>query len=288
MRRQGPRPGLSAKPQWNGPENLAPGVLEGEADTMTNSKRISTTLLFSSLCSLLVSTPGMAQTYVSVEGDATWQSRNEARIPGSTGTTFAITDFGKGPFPGFRIYVGHMWNRKHELRALYAPLDVEFSGQFSQPVDYQGETFAANTPTTARYKFNSYRLTYAYHFESQGAWRWALGFTGKVRDASIGLTQAGVSAERANVGFVPLLNAQAVYDFASDWSFRFDMDGLAARQGRAIDAALFIEHRLGSASETQPWAVFAGYRTIEGGADNKDVYNFAWLHKAVLGVRGGF
>jgi hypothetical protein len=258
---------------------------------MTNLKRASTNLLSNLLLVFFFSALGssaVAQTYVSIEGNATWQSRNEARIPGDTGTTFAITDFGQGPVPAARVYVGHLWNQKHELRALYAPLDEEFSGQLSEPVDFQGQSFAAATPTTARYKFNSYRLTYARHFEPRGAWRWALGFTGKIRDASIGLAQAGVSAESANVGFVPLLNVQAVYDFASDWSFRFDMDGLAARQGRAIDAALFIERSLGGASGKQPWAVFAGYRTIEGGADNRRVYNFAWLQKAVLGVRGGF
>jgi hypothetical protein len=27
-----------------------------------------------------------------------------------------------------------------------------------------------------------------------------------------------------------------------------------------------------------------GYRTVEGGADNDEVYNFAWLHYAVAGV----
>jgi hypothetical protein len=28
--------------------------------------------------------------------------------------------------------------------------------------------------------------------------------------------------------------------------------------------------------------VSAGYRTVEGGADVDEVYNFAWLHYAVL------
>jgi len=34
--------------------------------------------------------------------------------------------------------------------------------------------------------------------------------------------------------------------------------------------------------------VAAGYRTVEGGADVDEVYNFAWLHYAVLSVSYGF
>ena len=33
------------------------------------------------------------------------------------------------------------------------------------------------------------------------------------------------------------------------------------------------------------WDVSVGYRTIEGGADVEQAYNFAWLHLAVLSVR---
>ena len=30
------------------------------------------------------------------------------------------------------------------------------------------------------------------------------------------------------------------------------------------------------------WTLAAGYRTVEGGADTDDVYNFAWFHAAVI------
>ena len=32
------------------------------------------------------------------------------------------------------------------------------------------------------------------------------------------------------------------------------------------------------------WTLRAGYRMVEGGADVKPVYTFAWLHNASLGV----
>ena len=65
---------------------------------------------------------------------------------------------------------------------------------------------------------------------------------------------------------------------------RLDLDGLFAPQGRAIDLALFVERKL----EAQGYSFLGGYRTVEGGADNDQVYNFAWLHYLTLGLRKEF
>jgi hypothetical protein len=89
---------------------------------------------------------------------------------------------------------------------------------------------------------------------------------------------------KKNVGFVPLFHFRASKSLNSDWGFRFDLDGLAAPQGRAFDAAFFIERKIPDSRFT----AFGGYRTVEGGADNDEVYNFAWLHFLTLGIRGDF
>jgi hypothetical protein len=39
---------------------------------------------------------------------------------------------------------------------------------------------------------------------------------------------------------------------------------------------------------TPRWTVHAGYRTLEGGADVTDVYNFTWLHYPVVSVSRSF
>lgn len=236
------------------------------------------------LLTVAASLSARAQTFVSVEGASAWQSKNDQRIPGDTGTEFSIADFGKGPLPAYRIYAGHVWNKRHEIRALYAPLETELTGRFDRAVLFIGTSFAPGIDTQAFYKFNSYRLTYAYHFDKVGDWEWAIGFTGKIRDAEVRLTQGALRESKSNIGFVPLINIQALRALGSSWLFRFDVDGLAAPQGRAIDAALFIEYLVAGPLGR----IFAGYRTVEGGADNKEVYNFAWVHYATLGLRGEF
>lgn len=236
---------------------------------------------------LILGAPSLAlsQAMLSLEGDLTWQSKNNVRIPGNTGTLFSLTDLGKGPTPAFRVYAGYTWSKRHELRLLYAPLIVNLNGRLGANTAFAGSTFAAATATSARYKFNSYRISYAYHFESSGPWQFALGFTAKIRDAEIRVSQGSTTASKANVGLVPLLNLQASRTLGDAWSLRFDLDGLAAPQGRAFDGALFLERSLAGGSDSK-FSVFAGYRTIEGGASNDEVYNFAWIHKAVLGLRG--
>ena len=92
---------------------------------------------------------GQAQTFLSLEGGSTWQSRNDQAVPGATGTRFNLTDFSRGPFSTYRLYTGHRWDQRNEIRFLYAPLGVELNGKFNKQVDYIDSTFAAQTNTTA-------------------------------------------------------------------------------------------------------------------------------------------
>lgn len=57
------------------------------------------------------------------------------------------------------------------------------------------------------------------------------------------------------------------------------MDGLAAKQGRAFDIALKLQYDFST-----NWTIGAGYRMLEGGADVKDVFSFAWLHYAAASI----
>jgi hypothetical protein len=232
---------------------------------------------------LFLSFSAHSQMFYSLELGSTTQSLNDQRIPGKGGTKISLTDFGKGPFTSYRAYLGYQWDR-HEVRALYAPFSIQLDGQLKTTTTFKNSVFQPATPTEAYYQFNSYRLTYSYALEKSGEWDLRVGFTGKIRDAEVKLTQGSLSESKKNVGFVPLLNFQAHRPMAELYSFRLDLDALGAPQGRAVDLGLFIEREL-STPLTQ---IFFGYRTVEGGADNDTVYNFAWLHTLTLGLKGQF
>jgi len=225
-----------------------------------------------------------------VENSVIFEARNEARIPGDGGT---LVDLGAArPNPASyvapRIYASYQISPRHEIRALWAPLQLE--GRITRPTSttFLSESFAASEEITTFYKFNSYRLGYAYRFEEMRGWNIALGFTAKIRDAEIRLSNTEQSASKKNVGFVPLLHAEARRYLSPNWSVNIDMDGLAAPQGRAIDLALSAERFVTNFGAGHVLYAYVGYRTVEGGADNDEVYNFAWFNSAVLGLRGAF
>lgn len=216
---------------------------------------------------------------IDIEAGPVWQTRNTVQIPNTNaGTRFSLVDLvGKGPWPAARLYLTWNITNRHSLCVLLAPLSYTEKGSFTNPVNFEGQTYAADTPLDATYKFNSWRLGYRYRLLNHKRFKLSIGFTAKIRDAKIELSQGNTSSKKTDVGFVPLAHIDADWMFARKWHLLFDFDGLAGGPGRAFDIALkqyyfFNDH----------WGVGFGYRTVEGGADVKSVYNFAWLHYAVF------
>jgi len=217
-----------------------------------------------------------------LEGGAIWQSRNDVQIPNdATGNRFSLVDvIGKGNWPAARIYATWNISETHGLRLLFAPLSVTETSELGEPVDFAGGSFISGIPTEATYKFNSWRLSYRYRFHAGVRWQWWIGFTAKIRDAKIRLDQGAEVAEKTDIGFVPLLHLAGTWHITSHWTAEFDIDALAGGPGRAEDASLKLRYHL-----NERWSIACGYRTVEGGADVEEVYNFAWLHYAIVTAR---
>ncbi len=56
-------------------------------------------------------------------------------------------------------------------------------------------------------------------------------------------------------------------------------DALAAPQGRAEDVLFALLYQISPKMETK-----IGYRLLEGGSDGDEVYTFALIHYAVIGL----
>ncbi len=206
-----------------------------------------------------------------------WQTRNDVRIPNSTGTKFSLRDVqGSGPFTSFRATVAYALTPRNELVAVAAPLSITSTGDFQSPVSFAGESFSPGTGVQAKYQFNSYRLTYRYKIYDGDRWTWKLGITGKIRDAKIQLQDGTTQAFDDDLGFVPLFHIDGERRIAGNWRLNLNVDGAAAPQGRAFDVAFKVKYDI-----SKNFTAAAGYRMLEGGADVDRVYTFAWLHYAV-------
>jgi hypothetical protein len=221
---------------------------------------------------------------VDVESGIAFSGYNDVRIPGNTGTDLSLSEDLESEsteFVRLRFAVG--LGDRHQLSFLIAPLRFNSSGTLNRDIYFNGALFVGGVPMSALYRFDSYRLTYQYTWYNNERLKLGIGFTGKVRDASIRIDNGSAYSEKTNTGFVPLINFAIDWRLGSKLGFIFEGDALAAPQGRAEDLLVAIYGNLSNQLRLR-----LGYRVLEGGADNDEVYTFALVHYISGGVSWTF
>lgn len=221
-----------------------------------------------------------AQASIEVEAGAVFSGYNDVRIPGDRGTLFSLTDDLKAEAGMFyRLRARYILHQRHSLSLLYAPLETKSQGRVPEDIFFEGELFTANTELSSTYVFNSYRLTYRYDFVQKPDFEFGLGFTGKIRDAKIAISSSETVSEKTNVGFVPILHFRLLWRIDDSFGILLEGDALVAPQGRAEDVLIAMTYTL-----SDRFDIRAGYRILEGGAENDEVYSFSLFHYASVGM----
>lgn len=232
------------------------------------------------ILTLFVVKPMYAQISVDLETGPVFAGYNNVRIPGDTGTLFSLNDGIKAETTIFyRLRASYKIKNRHTISLLYAPLKIKSEGRNTDDIVFEDALFPNNTTIDGTFKFNSYRLTYRYDIVNNPKLIFGLGLTAKIRDASIALASPSLSAKKTNVGFVPIINFRLWWKASEKFGLLLDGDALAAPQGRAEDILLAATYKL-----SEQIGVRAGYRILEGGADNDEVYNFSLFHYASFGI----
>lgn len=221
-----------------------------------------------------------AQPLLELETGVVFSGYNDVRVPGDQGTLFSLSrELEASPKVYYRLRGGYTFGTRHNVSLLFAPLTVNSEGMISGNLIFEGVEFPSATPLEGLYKFNSYRITYRYDIVERPNLEFGLGFTAKIRDASIKIISASQESEKTNVGFVPILNIRLDWMITDKLSLLLDGDALAAPQGRAEDIFIGTRYKV-----SDKIGLKAGYRILEGGADNDEVYNFALFHYAAAGI----
>jgi hypothetical protein len=225
-----------------------------------------------------------AQLSLDIESGLPFPGYNDVRIPNETGTTFSFTDDFElqGPVIPFRLLIGFAFAEKNHIFALFAPLGLNYKGIAPYDISFQQSLFSEGQQIEGFYKFNSYRLGYRRDLLRSDRWTLGVGFTAKIRDAQVKLSSEGMSDQKDDLGFVPLLHVFAAYEF-DRWMLYLDGDGLAGGPGRAFD--FFLGGRM---KFTNNLSAKLGYRILEGGADVSEVYNFTLINFAAAGLAWEF
>ncbi len=221
-----------------------------------------------------------AQDVLDLEGGYVIPGYNDVAIPGDTGTRFSLTDdLEADETAAFRLRYSHTFAQKHWVGGLVAPLTMNSHGKLAEDVDFNGTTFADGTQVDSTFRFDSYRLIYRYQFYTSDALQFRFGAAANVRDAAIKMEGGGQESEKKNTGVVPLLSFNVTWTPFEKVSFLMDGEALAAEQGRAEDVLFAVQYEA-----TRTLSLKAGYRVLEGGSDNDEVYTFSLFHYIVAGA----
>ena len=239
--------------------------------------------MFTGLLQFVAPTPENERK-VEIETALAYTGYSDVRIPGDDGTLFSLSEDLKADVtPAFRFRVSQRFGNRHNVSLLAAPLHVVSNGTVDRDINFAGKPFESGTKLKGTYWFNSYRLTYRYDFVNNFTTELGIGLTAKIREAGIRLESDSDKADKTNVGFVPIINFRFERYLGKKWYFLLEGDALAAPQGRAEDIYTGVKYQLAD------WVKLkAGYRLLEGGADNDEVYNFALFHYATLGIELGY
>jgi hypothetical protein len=225
-----------------------------------------------------------AEYVLNLQGAAVFTEKNDVRIPGDSGTKFSLSDdlAADTEYTG-RVEAGYIHKERDYFGIVIAPLSVDSRGSTDRDISFNGTTFPAGTDLGATFRFDSYRFTWRRKLVNRPTLDLWLGLSGNIRDAAISVEGGGQKTEKTNTGIVPLINFLVEWRFSQPWSFRIAGDALVGPQGRAEDVLFAVLHDVGASAK-----VFAGYRILEGGADNDEVYTFSLFHYAVAGIEMRF
>jgi hypothetical protein len=221
---------------------------------------------------------------VDFEGGLASSGYNDVSIPGTVGTKFSLSEeLIADDVEYFRIRLSYQLSEKQQLSFLYAPFEFQSEGFIDRNITFNTVDFPAGTPLYANYRFDSYRLSYQYLLYQSNSVRGKIGFTGKIRDAAISLSDGVTVSEKVNTGFVPLIYFSLDWRLSNRIGLLIEGDALAAPQGRAEDVLASLYTTISNSVRIR-----GGYRILEGGADNDEVYTFALVNYYSIGLTISF
>lgn len=236
-------------------------------------------LVSSFLFTFVISSTLFAQLGIDIEGGLVFSGYNDARIPGDKGTLFSFSEeLESDDEVYYRLRLNYTLEDKHTFSLLFAPLTINATGNFNKNVRFRDLDFLPTENIEGTYTFNSYRFTYRYKIYKGDSFEFGIGLTAKIRDAEIVLKSGAKETIKDDFGFVPLINFRAFLKLNNQFGILLAGDALAAPQGRAEDVLAAFTY-----NQSENFMIKLGYRILEGGADNDEVYTFSFINYGAIG-----
>ncbi|WP_455199728.1 phosphatase PAP2 family protein [Kaarinaea lacus] len=204
-----------------------------------------------------------------------YMQKNQFKSPTDTGDTFDLENFEGTTDPHTTAVPMFEWfiNEKNTLALSLAPYEARDFGYFSQPTNFGGVTFPANTQLRSAYRMNEFRLAYDYKFYKTYDWILKAGAAviWSYTELELGTTEGpAVYAEVEDSILLPLLYAGVNYNLNRKWSLYADLYGISISTDKQMDGGLGVTYQF-----NRHWDASIGYAYYERDIETSTLTNHA-------------
>ena len=215
------------------------------------------------------------------------QRTNIVRSPNnSNGTEFNLITFSErnDPTTSATVEFDAKLNEASSLRFFVEPFEARDIGQFSQPVQFAGSTFAPNTDTYSRYRLYDIRLQYNYNLLSKNTrWDFKIGAAVSAQRTVVELATTedppAVSAKVDDWVLLPLLNLEGAYNIGSNMALIANGNWISTSDDEHFDAQLMFNYLF-----DRHWDAGIGYGEYKRTTDTSELFNSVKYNVVLLNV----
>jgi len=206
--------------------------------------------------------------------------RNEISSPSDGGTQFDLNDFEKRDDPtttaavGFDWFAGDRWT----LQFFYSPFESQDNGQFSETVDFAGETFPAETDIQSAWRLHDMRARASFHWRRGEKFNLGIGAGVIGQHHYIRLTAPDVESRVDDLVILPYAHVRASYTLFKRWSLVADVDWMEFQSDKMLNGAA------GVLWQVDPrWQILAGYQFYDRDIQTDTLANRVSYDMLILG-----
>ena len=192
----------------------------------------------------------------------------------SNGTEFDLITFSErnDPTTTANIMFSAQLTDRSELMFSIEPFEARDIGQFSMPVNFAGDTFAANTDVNSRYRLLDTRIQYQYDLLSSRIWDFKIGGAISAQRTVIELsTTEDVPVSSGKVDdwiILPLLHLEGVYHLGTNMAFTAEGSWIETSEDEHLDASLMFNYMF-----DRHWDAGLGYGEYKRRTDTSELLN---------------
>ncbi len=172
-----------------------------------------------------------------------YMKKNEFTAPTVGGDTFDLYNFERTTDPHTTAVPMFEWfiNDKNTVAFSLAPYEARDFGEFTQPTNFAGETFPANTRMRSAYRMYEFTMSYDYEVYNDGKLGIQLGPALAYSRTVLELATVEGPEIYASVDdkiWLPLIHTLIEYNFTRKWSIFLDVEGISTSTDKQIDGGV--------------------------------------------------